>query len=206
MYSWDPVPEAESRLPARVTPEWVAEQFGRSPAALAAILRAHLVPARQNDRRYTAQFRALWRSVAFLDRRQRSRVLALLQAWLDEALEALEATGLDDDDRRTITFFSRDVEGAINRVHREIKEPLSWAGNEYADYPPGARATIEALAIAIDEFNEGVLTQQQLLGLLGALGLSPELIAQRRDTEVPEESRLRVIEAAKQGRRPDVKR
>ncbi|MEB3022978.1 MULTISPECIES: hypothetical protein [Mycolicibacter] len=190
-----------------MTPEWVAELFRQSPEALASVLRAHLVPARQDDRRYTAQFRALWRSVAFLDRRERSRVLQVLQGWRDEALEALKiGADLDPDDLRTITFFCRDVEGAIDRVHREIKEPLSWASNEYAEYPLAARGVIEALALGIDEFNEGNLTQKELLALLDVHGLSPESIADLRETQVPVEARARVIKAAKQGHRPDFKR
>ena len=205
---WAPVSTAASQLPDRVTPDWLAELFTQDPVALALLLRAHLVPAKKkSDARYTAQFRALWRSVGFLDRRLRSRVLEMLQGWRDDALAALDGEGdLSAEDRRTITFFSRDVEGAINRVHREIAEPMSWAGNEFATFPPAARAVIESLVIAIDEFDDGTLTQQELVGMLATLRVDPAVIAERRDTEIPEETRQRVIQAAKQGGRTEPRR
>jgi hypothetical protein len=205
---WEPVSTADSQLPDRVTPDWLAQRFTQDPDALATLLRAHLVPAKKkSDVRYAAQFRALWRSVGFLDRRLRSRVLELLQGWRDDAVAALSGdTDLSADDRRAITFFSRDVEGAINRVHREIAEPMSWAGNEFANFPPAARAVIESLVIAIDEFDQGALTQRELVGMLACLGVDPAVIAERRDTEIPEEARQRVIEAAKLGGRGEIHR
>lgn len=200
---WEPVSAADSQLPDRVTPDWLAQRFTQDPDALAKVLRGHLVPAKKkSDARYTAQFRALWRSVGFLDRRLRSRVLEMLQGWREEALAALDGDAdLTADQRRLITFFSRDVEGAVNRVHREIAEPMSWAGNEFATFPPAARAVIESLVIAIDEFDQGTLTQQELVGMLATLGVDPVVIAERRDTEIPDEARQRVIDAAKNGGR-----
>jgi hypothetical protein len=167
---WEPVPLSQAELPDRVTPTWVAEQFTGSPERFGRILRAHLVSSKKGDRRYTQQVRMLWRSVAFLDRRIRSRVLEMLQNWHDLAAAALADEDLDDANRRTLKHFSNDVAAAIQRVHREGREAMAWGGNEFISYPLNARIAIEALAVGIDEHRAGRLDNKDLYRLRRAGG------------------------------------
>jgi hypothetical protein len=135
VHPWDFVPEKQAQLPDRVTSTWVAEQFSRQQPRFERLLRAHLVPADQNDLIYMRRWRMFWRSVAFLDQQMRSRVLEVLQGWHDLADEMVSSSDLDDQQRRTVEGFASDVADAIARVHREDHEPMAWAGNELVSYP-----------------------------------------------------------------------
>jgi len=205
VHPWDPVPLSRAEeLPDRVSPQWVSERFDRSKSQFARILRAHLVPAKKNDARYTRQWRMLWRSVGFLDRRMRSRVLKMLQDWRDAAEAALAVGDLDDADTTIIGRFVKDVNGAIQRIDREGREPMAWGGNEFIGYPSGARIMIEALVVAIDEHRAGNLTDSQLHAILQSLDVDPETA--RTDSAVPEGTRRRVLAAARSGEPLEVDR
>ncbi len=201
---WDPVPLSQAELPDRVTPAWVAEQFTGSPERFGRILRAHLVSSKKGDRRYTQQVRMLWRSVAFLDRRMRSRVLEMLQNWRDLAAAALANEDLDDATRRTLKHFGNDVGAAIQRVHREGREAMAWGGNEFISYPLNARIAIEALAVGIDEHRAGRLDNDDLYRLLDVLRIDPDTVP--TDTDVPEDTRERVRAAARSGQALEIPR
>ena len=185
-------------LPDRATPQWVAQELQRSPQQFAALLRTHLVPAKKkSDTRYQRQFRGLWRAVAYTDRRLRSRILKLLHGWQEQAETVLEQDPAAGIDRRAVEMFSRDVAGAIARVHRDGQEPMAWGGNEFVNYPNNARVIIEALAVAIDEHRDGQISNEQLWGLLDTLGVDPHSVP--TDSLVPDDARRRILAAARDG-------
>ncbi len=194
---WDLATDV-AELPDRATPRWVAQELQRSPQEFAALLRAHLVPAKKkSDSRYQRQFRGLWRAVAYTDRRLRSRILKLLHEWQEQAESALAQDSAGGLDRRAVEMFARDVAGAIARVHRDGQEPMAWGGNEFVNYPTNARVIIEALAVAIDEHRDGQINDEQLWSLLGTLGVDPQTVP--TDSLVPDDARRRIIAAARDG-------
>ncbi|MBV8444546.1 MAG: hypothetical protein JOZ92_01370, partial [Candidatus Dormibacteraeota bacterium] len=121
----------------------------------------------------------------------------MLQDWLDAAEAALADGNLDDADRKTIGRFVKDVNGAIQWIDREGREPMAWGGNEFIGYPSNARIMIEALVVAIDEHRAGNLTDSQLHAILQSLDVDPETV--RTDSAVPEGTRRRVLAAARSG-------
>lgn len=192
---WDLAADV-AELPDRATPRWVAQELQRSPEQFAALLRAHLVPAKKkSDTRYQRQFRGLWRAVAYTDRRLRSRILKLLHEWQEQAEAVLAQESADGIDRRAVEMFARDVAGAIARVHRDGQEPMAWGGNEFVNYPTNARVIIEALAVAIDEHRDGQINDEQLWSLLDTLGVDPQTVP--TDTLVPDDARRRILAAAR---------
>lgn len=194
---WDLAAEG-AELPDRATPQWVAQELARSPEQFAALLRAHLVPAKKkSDTRYQRQFRGLWRAVAFTDRRLRARILKLLHDWQVQAEETLAQEPESGIDRRAVEMFARDTAGAIARVQRDGREPMAWGGNEFVNYPVNARVIIEALAVAIDEHRDGRINDEQLWGLLDTMGVDPHTVP--TDSLVPDDARVRILAAARDG-------
>lgn len=161
---------AAADLPAFVTGEWLASLDGT--ASFVPTLRVQLARPVADDRMQA--WRRFWRLLAFDDRRRR-RVLALLDAWLQEANAALDSGIADQSESRRVREFRSLTFDAINRLtNAGRQEALAWAGTRYAAWPKPARQTSQNLAIAIDLFRRRVISEEKMFLVLAASGLDPK--------------------------------
>lgn len=185
-----PIPFPEGRL----TPEWVGKvarrKAGNAPVDL--VLRSHLKAMEPNDPRYMASWRTFWRALAFSDRQN---IIDLLSDWLAAATAAQGDPAVSEEEATWINRFIVNVEAAIARLDRAKNEPMSWAGAEYAKYPPEQRARVEALIAAIVLHRKGNIGDEQLYTVLGSLYVDPDDF----DQGISEQNLTRIMDACVTG-------
>lgn len=186
----NPVPFPEGRL----TPEWVGavarRKAGNAPVDV--VLRSHITAMEPNNPRYMAAWRTFWRALAFSGRQN---ILDLLTDWLAAATAAQADPSVSEEEAVWIRRFIGNVEAGIARLDRAKNEPMSWAGAEYAKYPPEQRARVEALIGAIVLHRRGDIGDEQLYTVLGGLYVDPDDF----DQGITDENLARITDACVTG-------
>lgn len=114
---------------------------------LARLLRDHLVP-RQTTGVERTKWESLWR-VLSADDDLAERAFDVLEDFLTDVEQALQADGLDEHTRKRMEKFRRFCDDAWQRLRLHHSRPLSWAGRAGAGFNPAGRVVISRLVDAI---------------------------------------------------------
>lgn len=116
----------------------------------AELIRAHLLPGRDNRQAWNQLWLAL-DSDEFAD-----RLFDLLETWLDMVDQAPDAEDATQANRRE--KFRQRVDDAWGRLTAaDDGQPLGWAGRAGRGFNPPARRVIETLVTAIDQHRQDTL-------------------------------------------------
>ncbi|MCS6759590.1 MAG: hypothetical protein MO852_12005 [Candidatus Devosia euplotis] len=186
---WYQLP-APADFPDRVTPKWVGGIVHSDLAE--AYLRWHLLPRVSKDSKYMGAWRTFWRTMAFADY---GRGDDILRRWDERAAARLEDPGVSDEEAAIVRRCRGDVDGAINRLKKASDEPMSWAGAEFAKYPPEMRMMTESLIGAVVLHRAGEVSDEELYAVLDVLQVDPE----RRTRGIQPAARQRLQQALETG-------
>ena len=170
----EPVP-----IPVPTTAQTLQEL---SEPELARLLRDHLVP-RQATGVERTRWESLWR-VLSADDALAERAFDVLEDFLSDVDQALQADDLDEHTRKRMEKFRRFCDDAWQRLRLHHSRPLSWAGRAGAGFNPAGRVVISRLVDAIAAHRHALVDQpnvrpadRQLWAVLRDVGLDPDLLA-----------------------------